>query len=122
MSPFGHDDRCDTVDHPDGVEAAIPWGRQSVLVAEQRMKVALVLVVGTVVLIALVALAELLGVAANRLLGGKRRRARRRGRGGSSPDVWVDAREARRDAEVLQSRPDIGTSWTSWERRGRRGR
>jgi hypothetical protein len=34
--------------------------------------------------------------------------------------VWVGAREARRDAEVLQSRPDIGTEWTS--RRGRRGR
>jgi hypothetical protein len=86
------------------------------------MKVALVLVVGMVVLIALVALAELIGMAANRLLGGSRRRARRRGRGKSSPDVWVDAREARRDAEVLQSRPDIGTEWTSWERRGRRGR
>jgi hypothetical protein len=86
------------------------------------MKVALVLVVGTVVLIALVAAAELLGVAANRLLGGKRRRARGRGRGRSSPDVWVDAREVRRDTEVLQSRPDIGTSWTSWERRGRHGR
>jgi hypothetical protein len=85
------------------------------------MKVALVLVVGTVVLIALIAAAELLGVAANRLLGGKRR-ARGRGRGRSSPDVWVDARDARRDAEVLQSRPDIGTSWTSWERRGRHGR
>jgi hypothetical protein len=85
------------------------------------MKVALVLVVGTVVLIALVALAELIGMAANRLLGG-RRRGRRRGRGRSSPDVWVDAREARRDTEVLQSRPDIGTEWTSWERRGRRGR
>jgi hypothetical protein len=85
------------------------------------MKVALVLVVGTVVLIALVAAADLLGVA-NRLLGGKRRRARGRGRGRSSPDVWVDAREARRDAEVLQSRPDLGTSWTSWERHGRRGR
>jgi len=83
------------------------------------MKVALVLVVGTVVLIALVAAADLLGMAANRLLGGKRRRARGRGRGRASPDVWVDAREARRDAEVLQSRPDIGTSW---ERRGRRGR
>jgi hypothetical protein len=86
------------------------------------MKVALVLVVGMVVLIALVALAELLRVAANRLLGGSLRRPRRRGRGRSSPDVWVDARDARRDTEALQSRPDIGTSWTSWERRGRRGR
>jgi hypothetical protein len=86
------------------------------------MKVALVLVVGAVVLFALVALAELLRVAANRLLGGFLRRPRRRGRGRSSPDVWVDARDARRDTEVLQSRPDIGTSWTSWERRGRRGR
>jgi hypothetical protein len=86
------------------------------------MKVALVLVVGMVVLVALVALAELLGIAANRLLGGRRRGARRRGRGRSSSDVWEAAREARRDAEVLQSRPDMGTDWTSWERRGRRGR
>jgi hypothetical protein len=85
------------------------------------MKVALVLVVGMVVLLALVALAELLRMAAGRLLGGSRR-ARRRARGRSSSGVWEDAREARRDAEVLQSRPDIGTSWTSWERRGRRGR
>jgi hypothetical protein len=91
-------------------------------VVEQRMKVALVLVVGAVALIALVALVELIGVAANRLLGGKRRGARRRGRGSSASDVWAKAREARRDAEVLQSRPDLGTSWTSWERRGRRGR
>jgi hypothetical protein len=86
------------------------------------MKVALVLVVGTVVLFALIAFAELLRVAANRLLGRFFRRSPRRGRGRSSPDVWVDAREARRDTEVLQSRPDIGTGWTSWERRGRRGR
>ena len=86
------------------------------------MKVALVLVVGMVVLIALVAFAELLRMAANRLLGGIFGRGRRQGRGRSSPDVWVDAREARRDTEVLQSRPDIGTEWTSWERRGRRGR
>jgi hypothetical protein len=85
------------------------------------MKVALVLVVGMVVLLALVALAELLGMAASRVLGRSRRRARRRGRGRSSSGVWEDAREARRDAEVLQSRPDIGTSWTSWERHGRRG-
>jgi hypothetical protein len=84
------------------------------------MKVALVLVVGMVVLIAVVALTELLGIGVNRLLGGRRRRARRPARGRSSPDVWVDAREARRDTEVLQSRPDIGTDWTSWERRGRR--
>jgi hypothetical protein len=84
------------------------------------MKVALVLIVGTVVLVALVALAELLRVAVNRLLGGILGRASRRGRARSSSGVWVDAREARRDAEVLQSRPDIGTSWTSWERRGRR--
>jgi hypothetical protein len=94
---------------------------QRTLVAERRMKVALVLVVGMMVLLALVALAELLRMAAGRLLGGSRRRARRRGRGRSSSGVWEDAREARRDAEVLQSRPDIGTSWTSWERRGRRG-
>jgi hypothetical protein len=96
----------------------------AVLVAERRMKVALVLVVGMVVLIVLVALAELVRMAANRLFGllGGSRRARRRGRGRSSSDVWVDVREARRDAEVLQSRPDIGMSWTSWERRGRRGR
>jgi hypothetical protein len=82
------------------------------------MKVVLVLVVGTVVLFAGLALVELLRAAASRLLG-SRRRGRRRGRGRSSPDVWVDAREARRDAEVLQSRPDLGTSWTSWQRRGR---
>jgi hypothetical protein len=118
MSPFGHDERRDTAE---------PTGRDTMLsterpVAEQDMKVALVLVVGAVVLIALVALAELIGMAANRLLGGGRRRARRRGRGRSSSDVWVDAREARRDTEVLQSRPDLGTEWTSWERRGRRGR
>jgi hypothetical protein len=86
------------------------------------MKVALVLVVGTVVLVALIALAELLRVGANRLLGRVLGRARRRGRGRSSSGVWVDAREARRDAEVLQFRPDIGTGWTSWERRDRRGR
>jgi hypothetical protein len=86
------------------------------------MKVALVLVVGMVVLIALVALAELVRMAANRLLGGSRRRTRRQGHVRSSSGVWVDAREARRDTEVLQSRPDVGTSWTSWERRGRRGR
>ena len=86
------------------------------------MKVALVLVVGTVGLVALIALVELLKAGANRLLGGVLGRARRPGRGRSSSGVWVDAREARRDAEVLQSRPDIGTSWTSWERRGRRGR
>jgi hypothetical protein len=84
---------------------------------ERRMKVALVLVAGMVVLIALVAAAELLRMAASRLLG-----PRRRGRRRSSPDVWEAARDARRDTEVLQSRPDIGTSWTSWERRGRRGR
>ena len=86
------------------------------------MKLLLVLVVGTVVLFALLALAELLRVAANRLLGGILRRPRRRGRGRSSPDVWVNVREARRDAEALRSRPDLGTSWTSWERRERRGR
>jgi hypothetical protein len=86
------------------------------------MKLVLVLVVGIVVLFALLALAELLRAAANRLLGGILRRPGRRGRGRSSPDVWVDAREARRDTEVLQSRPDLDTSWTSWERRGRRGR
>jgi hypothetical protein len=103
--------------HPNRVAAAIPLARQRVLVVERRMKVALVLVVGMVVLIALVAAAELLRMAASRLLG-----PRRRGRGRSSPDVWGAARDARRDAEVLQSRPDIGTSWTSWERRGRRGR
>jgi hypothetical protein len=85
------------------------------------MKVALVLVVGTVVLLALVALAELVRMAANRLLGGSRRRARRPGHVRSSSGVWVDAREARRGADVLQSRPDIGTSWT-WERRRRWGR
>jgi hypothetical protein len=110
MSPFGHDERRDTM---------LWTGR---LVAEQRMKVALVLVVGMVVLIALVALAELLRMAASRLLGGILRRPRRRGRRSAAPDVWEAAREARRDTEVLQSRPDIGTSWTSWERRGRRGR
>jgi hypothetical protein len=104
--------------HPNRVEPAIPLGRQRVLVVERRMKVALVLVVGMVVVIALVAVVELLRMAANRLLP----RPRRRGRGRSSPDVWGAARDARRDAEVLQSRPDIGTSWTSWERRGRRGR
>jgi hypothetical protein len=108
--------------HPNRVAAAIPSGRQRVLVVERRMKVALVLVVGMVVLIALVAAAELLRTAASRLLGGVLRRPRRRGRGRSSPDIWGAARDARRDAEVLQSRPDIGTSWTSWERRGRRGR
>jgi hypothetical protein len=86
------------------------------------MKVALVLVVGMVVLLGLVALAELLGIAGSRLLGGLLGRTRRRGRGRSSSGVWVDAREARRDTEVLQSRPDIGTDWTSWERRDRRGR
>ena len=86
------------------------------------MKVALILVVGMVVLFALIAFAELLRVGANRLLGRFPRRSSRRGRGRSSPDVWVNAREARRDTEVLQSRPDIGTEWTSWERRGRRGR
>jgi hypothetical protein len=86
------------------------------------MKVALILVVGTVVLFALIALAELLRLAANRLLGRFLGRARRRGRGRSSSDVWVAVREAKRDAEVLQYRPDIGTGWTSWERRDRRGR
>jgi hypothetical protein len=90
------------------------------LVAERRMKVLLVLVVGTVVLFTAVALLELLRRAVGRLLGPHR--ARRRGRGRSSPDVWASVREARRDAEALQSRPDIGSSWTSWERRGRQGR
>jgi hypothetical protein len=87
------------------------------------MKVLLVLAVGTVVLFAALALLELLELlrrVAGRLLGP--RRARRWGRGRSSPDVWGTVREARRDAEALQSRPDIGTSWTSWERRGRQGR
>jgi hypothetical protein len=121
MSPFGHDE------HRDTVEATDRPGRDTMLsaeglVAERRMKVALVLVVGMVVLLALVALAELVRMGASRLLGGSRRRARRRGRGRSSSGVWEDAREARRDTEVLQSRPDIGTEWTSWERRGRRGR
>jgi hypothetical protein len=117
MSPFGHDERRDAAEPTDrDTMGSTKW-----LVAERRMKVALVLVVGAVVLVAVVALAELIGMAANRLLARGRRRARRRGRGRSSRDVWVDAREARRDAEVLQSRPDIGTEWTSWERRGRRG-
>jgi hypothetical protein len=84
------------------------------------MKVLLVLVVGAVALLAALALLELLRRAISRLLGP--RRPRRRGRGRSSPDVWGSVREARRDAEALQSRPDIGTSWTSWERRGRQGR
>jgi hypothetical protein len=84
------------------------------------MRVALVLVVGTVALVAALALLELLRRAAGRLLGPRRRA--RRGRDRSSPDVWADVREARRDAEALQSRPDIGSSWTSWERRGRQGR
>lgn len=117
MSPFGHDERRDTAEPTE----RDTMGPTSWLVAERRMKVAVVLVVGAVVLFAVVALAELIGMAANRLLGRGRRRARRRGRGRSASGVWVDAREARRDAEVLQSRPDIGTEWTSWERRGRRG-
>jgi hypothetical protein len=82
------------------------------------MKVLLVLVVGTVVLVAALASLELLRAAASRLLGRGRRTGRRR-RGRSSPDVWGNVREARRDAEALRSRPDIGTSWTSRERRGR---
>jgi hypothetical protein len=117
MSPFGYDERRDTAEPTD----RDTMGSTTWFVAERRMKVALVLVVGAVVLIAVVALAELIGMAANRLLGRGRRGARRRGRGRSSSGVWVDAREARRDAEVLQSRPDMGTEWTSWERRGRRG-
>jgi hypothetical protein len=83
------------------------------------MKVALVLVVGTVVLLAALALVELLRAAAGRLLGP--RRARRRGRGRPSPDVWANVREARRDAEALRSRPDLDTAWTSRERRERQG-
>jgi hypothetical protein len=82
------------------------------------MKVLLVLVVGTVALFAALVLLELLRRVAGRLLGPRRAR---RGRGRSSPDVWADVREARRDAEALQSRPDLGSSWTSWERRGRQG-
>jgi hypothetical protein len=83
------------------------------------MKVALVLVVGTVVLLAALALVESLRAAAGRLLGP--RRARRRGRGRSSADVWANVREARRDVEALQSRPDLDTAWTTWERRERQG-
>lgn len=83
------------------------------------MRVALVLVVGTVVLFALLMLVELLRAAAGRLLGPCR--ARRRGRGRSAADVWANVREARRDAEALRSRPDLGTGWTSWERRERQG-
>jgi hypothetical protein len=118
MSPFGHDQRRDTAEATDR-DTMLSTERP---VAERRMKVALVLVVGMTVLIALVALAELLRVAANRLLGGILRRGRRWGRASSSSGVWVDARVAWRDAEVLQSGPDIGTEWTAWERRGRRGR
>jgi hypothetical protein len=84
------------------------------------MKVVLVLVVGTAVLFAALASLELLRAAASRLLG-RGRRAGRQGRGRSSPDVWGNVREARCDAEALRSRPDLGSAWTSWERRERQG-
>jgi hypothetical protein len=88
------------------------------------VKVALVVVVGSIVLVALLAFAELTGVVGSRVFKRwSRRSTARSGRRRSGADTWTDVREARRDAEVLQSRPDIGMSdWTSWSRRDRRSR
>jgi hypothetical protein len=91
---------------------------------ERGVKVALVIVAGLVVLVALLALAELLGVVGTGVVRRlSRRPSGRPGRRRSGADTWADVREARRDAEVLQSRPDLGMSeWTSWNRRDRRRR
>lgn len=70
------------------------------------MRVALVIVVGTIVLVALIALADLTAIAVGRLSRVFGRGTSRGGRRRAAADIWTDVRETRRDAEALQSRPD----------------